>query len=318
MTLLRACERLWMIYRIAILWIMASLLAACGGNVPAVVTPASSAQRADKGATALLYVGDLGKAQVDALSYPQGKSQFTLAGFGSVNGLCTDSSGDVWISDGHDGKLVEYGYGSKKVKKTLTDPGFYTQGCAVDPHSGDLAAAIQPMSSNPGGVAIFRHAKGTPLNLTGQEFYFPSFCAYDSNSNLFFDGNGVSGMFFFAELAKGSQTMQRISLPQQIEVAGGVQWDGKNVVVDDQGAGYKGSTLYEFSISGSSVIETGTTPLDGSADVIDFALDGKRVIGPNIGQSPNVMYWPYPAGGASSKTLTGFTEPVTVAVDTKR
>ena len=121
MILLRPCERLWMIYRIATLWIMASLLAACGGNVPAVVTPASSALRPDKGATALLYVGDLGKAQVDALTYPQGKSQFTLTGFGSVNGLCTDSSGDVWISDGHDGKLIEYGYGSKKVKKTLTD-----------------------------------------------------------------------------------------------------------------------------------------------------------------------------------------------------
>jgi hypothetical protein len=251
------------------------------------------------------------------LSYPQGKSQFTLTGFGTVNGLCTDTSGDVWVSDGHDGKLIEYGYGSKKAQRTLTDPGFFMLGCTVDPHSGDLGVAIQAMNSNPGGVAVFRHARGKPLNLTGLEFYFPSFCAYDNQSNLFFDGNGESGMFFFAELPKGSKTMRRITLPQQIDIGGGVQWDGANVVVDDQGAGYKGSTLYEFSISGSTATQTGTTPLDGSTDVISFALHGKRVIGPNIGQSPNVMYWPYPAGGQSSRTLTGFTEPTTVVVDTK-
>lgn len=306
-----------MIYRVGIVCIAASVLAACGGNVAPVVTPASSALRPEKSDTPLLYVGDLGQAHVDVLSYPQGVSHFVLSGFSTVNGLCTDKSGDVWVSDGHDGKLVEYPYGSEEAKQTLTDPGFFTLGCAVDPHSGDLAVAIQPTNSNPGGIAIFKHAKGKPLNLTGLEFYFPSFCAYDDKSNLFFDGNGESGMFFFAELRKGSQTMRRISLPQQIEVAGGVQWDGKNVVVDDQGAGYKGSTLYEFSISGSTATKTGTTSLGGSADVIGFALHGKRVIGPNIGQSPNVMYWPYPAGGNASKTLTGFTEPVTVVVDTQ-
>ncbi len=306
-----------MIYRIAILCVTASLLVACGSSVPPVVTPASSTLRPNKGTTSLLYVGDLGKGQVDVLSYPQGKSQFTLTGFYSVNGLCTDAGGDVWVSDGHNGELDEYAYGSKKAKRTLTDPGFFTLGCSVDPHSGDLAVAIQATNSNPGGVAIFRHAKGKPVNVTGQLLYFPSFCAYDNKGNLFFDGSGESGMFLFAELPKGSQSVHRITLPQQIEIGGGVQWDGKNVVVDDQGAGYKGSTLYEFTISGSTATETGTTPLDGSSDVISFALDGKRAIGPNIGQSPNVMYWPYPAGGQSSKTLTGFTEPTTVTVATK-
>ena len=121
------------------------------------------------------------------------------------------------------------------------------------------------MSSNPGGVAIFRHAKGKPQNYVGYDFFFPSFCSYDNKGNLFFDGSDIHGMFFFAELARGSKTMQRISLPQSIQVPGGVQFDGQNVVVDDQGAGYKGSTIYEFSISGTSATETGTTPLDGSA-----------------------------------------------------
>lgn len=303
-----------MIQRIAVISASAVLLAACGSSVPPAAAPASSASQLTNPRRPLLYVGDLGKAQVDVLNYPQGKLQFTLTGFGSVNGLCSDFDGNVYVSDGHDGKLVEYYYGEAKPARTLSDPGYYTQGCSVNLRTGDLAVAIQPMSSNPGGVAIFRKAKGKPHNYVGYDFFFPSFCTYDYKGNLFFDGGDVHGMFFFAELARGSKTMQRITLPQSIQVAGGVQFDGQNVVVDDQGAGYKGSTLYEFSISGSSATETGTTPLGGSADVIGFGLYNKRVIGPNIGSSPNVMYWRYPEGGKSRKTLTGFTEPVVVVV----
>ncbi len=303
-----------MIQRIATISALAALLAACGGGVPPAASPASAASQLSNPRRPLLYVGDLGTSQVDVLNYPQGKSQFTLTGLGSVNGLCTDVNGNVYVSDGHDGKLVEYPYNTKKPARTLTDPGYYTQGCAIDAKTGDLAVAVQPMSSNPGGVAIFRHAEGKAHNYVGYDFFFPSFCSYDYKGNLFFDGSDVHGMFFFGELARGSKTMRRITLPQSIEVAGGVQFDGQNVVVDDQGAGYKGSTLYEFSISGSTATKTGTTPLGGSVDVIGFDLFGNRVIGPNIGSSPNVMYWRYPKGGKSLKTLTGFTEPVVVVV----
>ena len=92
--------------------------------------------------------------------YPQGKPQFTLTGFGSVNGLCTDVNGNVYVSDGHNGKLVEYPYNITKPARTLSDPGYFAQGCTIDPKTGDLAVAIQPMSSNPGGVAIFRQREG--------------------------------------------------------------------------------------------------------------------------------------------------------------
>jgi hypothetical protein len=303
-----------MIQRIVIISASAILLAACGSSVSPVAAPTSATSRLTNPRLPLLYVGDLGKSQVDVLTYPQGKPQFALTGFGSVNGLCTDLNGDVYVSDGHDGKLVEYYYKGTKPVRTLSDPGYYTQGCAIDYKTGDLAVAIQPMSSNPGGVAIFRQAKGKPHNYVGYDFFFPSFCTYDYKGNLFFDGGDIHGMFFFAELARHSKTMQRVTLPQSIQVAGGVQFDGQNVAVDDQGAGYKGSTIYEFSISGSTATQTGTTPLVGSVDVIGFDLFDNRVIGPNIGSSPNVMYWPYPKGGKARKTLTGFTEPVVVVV----
>src|SRR5271163_5032416 len=158
-----------MMQRIAIVGVSAVLLVACGGGVPPAASPASSASQLNNPRRPLLYVGDLGNAQVDVLTYPQGKLQFTLTGFGSVNGLCTDFNGNVYVSDAHNGKLVEYPYNGTKKARTLSDPGYYTQGCAIDPKSGDLAVAIQPMSSNPGGIAIFRHAKGKPHNHIGYD-----------------------------------------------------------------------------------------------------------------------------------------------------
>lgn len=148
-----------MIHRLAIISASAVLLAACGG-VPPAASSASSASQLSNPRRPLLYVGDLGTSQVDVLNYPQGKPQFTLTGFGSVNGLCTDVNGNVYVSDGHNGKLVEYPYNITKPARTLSDPGYYTQGCTIDPKTGDLAVAIQPMSSNPGRRRDFPPREG--------------------------------------------------------------------------------------------------------------------------------------------------------------
>ncbi len=108
--------------------------------------------------------------------------------------------------------------------------------------------------------------------------------------------------------------MQIISLPQQIENPGGVQYDGTYIAVGDQGFGYKGSTIYEFSIKGTTATEEGTTALGGSQDVLGFWIGNGYVIGANIGSSPAVEYWDYPSGGPVQNSITGFTEPVTVTV----
>ena len=37
---------------------------------------------------------------------------------------------------------MEYYYKGTKPVRTLSDPGYYTQGCAIDYKTGDLAVAI--------------------------------------------------------------------------------------------------------------------------------------------------------------------------------
>lgn len=68
-------------------------------------------------------------------------------------------------------------------------------------------------------------------------------------------------------------------------------------------------------ISGTKGKEVGYTPLVGSSNVIDFWIDGLKVIGPNA-NGGTVTFWNYPAGGSGTKTIGGFDEPVGATVST--
>lgn len=266
----------------------------------------------------LLYVSDLGTELVDVYSYPEGKLKGTLSGFKAVHGGCVDAKGDVFITSSE--RIYEFAHGGSKPIRTLIDAGYGPTGCSVDPTTGTLAVAnIGPISGSSGGnIAFYKHAKGTPAMHSDSAIFFDYDCAYDGHGNLYVTGGDVHGFFAFAEVAAGGASFANITLDQSIDVPGGVQWDGKHVAVEDQGAGYRGSTVYRFVISGSSGTKVGTTVLGGSSDVIQFWLDGKKLIGPNIGSSPNVMFWKYPAGRSALKTITGFTEPVGVTVSRAR
>lgn len=306
---------------------LAALVAGCGSsNVPFATTPGPSAAKVPARSSLVypfLYVGDLGTSDVYVESYPQGKHKLTITSPGSVNGLCADFNGGVNMTDAHDNQIIEYQYASTKQLRVLKDPGYYLGGCSVDPTSNDLAVAIQPTNSGPGGVAIFRNGKGKPHNYTSSETYFAGHCAYDDNGDVFVDGSNPNTGFFVAELPHKSHTFSPIALNQSIAAGGDLQWDGGSslLAIDDQGVGYQGSTVYEFAIDGSSAALEGSTPLSGSADVIGFTLvetsTSSRIIGANTGSAPSVMYWHYPKGGKPTKTITGFSEPVSVVIASK-
>jgi hypothetical protein len=266
----------------------------------------------------LLYVSDLGTELVDVYSYPEGKLKGTLSGFQAVHGGCVDAQGNVFITSSE--RIYEFAHGGSKPIRTLIDAGYGPTGCSVDPTSGTLAVAnIGPISGSAGGnIAFYKHAKGRAGMHSDPSIFLYYDCAYDGHGNLYVTGGDMHGFFTFAEVAAGGVSFANITLDQSINVPGGVQWDGKHVAVEDQGAGYRGSTVYRFAITGSSGTKVGTTNLGGSSDVIQFWLDGKKLIGPNIGSAPNVMFWKYPAGGSALKTITGFTEPVGVTVSRAR
>jgi hypothetical protein len=86
----------------------------------------------------LLYITG-GTNEVYVFSYPDGKLVQTLTGLQNPNGECVDPSGDIYITQST-GDIVEYAHGGGSPINTFY-AAYATYGCAVDPTTGNLAAA---------------------------------------------------------------------------------------------------------------------------------------------------------------------------------
>ncbi|MGA8574201.1 MAG: hypothetical protein WB609_00745 [Candidatus Cybelea sp.] len=304
------------------------LLAGCGSSTPALpasqLPPAARAaadrsgswMAADAKSQALLYVSDLGTDHVDVYSYPRGRLKGVLTGFSAVHYECVDAAGNVFIANGTANQLLEYAHGGTLPIKIYREPAF-VHGCSVDPTTGDLAVLHDPPSSGPGGISIYRHARGKPHEYTTPNVFRVYFIGYDGQGNLFVDGTDMHVAFEMAELPTGGQTFEAVTLNQKIILPGAIQWDGQYLAVGDQVSIYGPSKIYEFSMSGSTGTLVGTTPLSDSCDVLQFWITGRRVIASNVCAS-HVLYFNYPGGGSSTKTISRkLKEPVGITVSLK-
>lgn len=291
-----------------------AFLAGCGAQLPAsnglLPTGAGPTQSAAKRG-ALLYISDTLTSDVYVYSYPKGKLVMTLADFNVPSGECVDASGDVFVANTGDSDIVEYAHGEKTPVAKLKDAGYFPVGCSVDPESGNLAVTNFPFNgSGQGDVVIYDRAKGRPKHHYADAAIADMLlCSYDGSGNLFLDGLTSASAFAFAELPKGGSKLIDITLNRSIASAGGVEWDGKYVAVGDQST----STIYQFSISGTSGTEEGSTQLSGATQIFQFWIDGAKLIGPDSGQA-DAGIWNYPAGGAPVKTITGLYAPLGAVV----
>ncbi|MGB6518831.1 MAG: hypothetical protein WBE79_10055 [Candidatus Cybelea sp.] len=264
----------------------------------------------------LVYISDQGTAEVSVYSYPGEKIKGTLTGFELPVGECADRMGDVFIVDYDASLIFEYAHGGTSPIATLNDPGYSPAGCFVDPTTGNLAVTnVSAKSGGQGNVAIYKLAKGNPnLYFTDPNIARTFFCGYDDAGNLFVNGAGFASPFAFAELPSGNPSFRDIKLDQPIQSPGGVQWDGKHVAVMDT----LSSVIYQFSIKGNKGTEVGSTPLVGGANVLQFWIEGSRVVGPQA-SGADVGIWSYPSGGAVKATIAGFDMPqgATISVVTK-
>ncbi len=287
-----------------------AFLAGCGAQFPASngLLPAAgqSGKPAPKGG-ALLYISDTLTSDVYVYSYPKGKLVMTLQDFSVPGGECVDASGDVFVANTGDSDIVEYAHGGKTPIAKLKDPGFFPVGCSVDPKSGNLAVTNFPLNgSGQGDVVIYDRAKGRPKHHYADAVMADMLlCSYDGSGNLFLDGLTSASAFAFAELPKGGSKLTDITLDRSIASAGGVEWDGTYVAVGDQST----STIYQFSISGTSGTERGSTQLSGATQIFQFWIDGSKLIGPDAGAA-DAGIWNYPAGGAPVKTIAGLYAPL--------
>ena len=306
----------------------ATLLAGCAGAgaqlSPARVTPSQETSVVRAGVSGswmsagakqsdLLYVSDVSAGVVDVYGYPGGRLKGRLHGFSKPHGQCVDEAGDVFITDSGASEILEYAHGGTAPIQTLSDPGNFPHGCSVDPKTGNLAVTNLPPDAGSGSVSVYRHAQGTAKNYTIANFAFYYFPGYDASGDLFVDGTDDRAHFLFAELAPGKKKFAPVTLDHSFEFPAGIQWDGTHLAVGDQVNLSGPSTVYEFSISGSTGTEVGSTPSPNSCDVLQFFIEGSTLIAPND-CAPNVMYFDYPAGGTSTKTIGTKLQPSGVSV----
>ena len=248
---------------------------------------------ADAAGNDLLYISSDFSDSIYVYSYPKRQLVGTLTGFTTPGGLCADKTGNVWITNGT--SILEYAHGGASPIATLKDPGYFVSGCSVDPTTGNLAVTNfeNRKRTGRGSVAIYTNGRGNPTNYVDTNIFYYYYCGYDNKGNLYVDGTLSGGKFVFAELPKGSSTFTDVALLETIESPGGVQWDGKYVVIGDRDEPY----IYQYTISGSTGREIGSTPL--IAGITQFWIQGRKVVGPN--PEGGVGIWNYPTGGNYQK-----------------
>jgi hypothetical protein len=314
----------------AIAVLAAASFTACGGpqtsGVPAMlqssVRPASGAKAQasrswmNQGAASgdLLYVTN-SNGTVTVYSYPQGNLAGTLTGFEQPFGACSDKKGNVYITDYATTKITEFAHGATQPKRTIKDPSFRPQGCAVSPVSGALAIANydQSYTRYPGNLSIYRKAKGYPRAYVVQDFYYYWFTAYDSVGNAYVNGqfSEYGENYEFAVLPKKGQ-LAEIILPVTLGYPGGIAWDGQYVVLGDQSS----NKIYQFTIDKNQATLANTITLNGVEIGGQFAVDGSTLVMPNqTNSTSNVLFFNYPAGGSPTLTITdGVDYPHAVAI----
>ena len=128
---------------------MAAMLAGCGQSAVPTVSSQAPATATARMRGALLYVAHVGTigsrkdVGIAIFTFPQIKRAGNIdLQYGWTRGMCSDASGNVWVLAGDSGGsyAVEFAHGATKpIERIKVRGGLSSNGCAIDPSSGDLA-----------------------------------------------------------------------------------------------------------------------------------------------------------------------------------
>lgn len=295
-----------------------ALLAGCGGSqqplgspgpqraVPRQATP--HVRTASSSSGDLLYVASRTDG-IFVLTYPQGALVTNFKPpHGEPRGLCSDSSGDVFVpvASNSSGHILEYAHGGTSPIATLHIK-YVPQRCAVDPVTGNLAVTNAGASYNEGSsLAIYHAAQGKATYDNNPKMTLFRYCAYDTHGNLFVDGWDNGNGPYLTELPYGTSAFTDISLPKKLNkpfpTIGPLQWVGSYLAISLP------NDVYHLVISGSTGTIDHRTRAKGMG--WPWVIYGKTLITTYghgyINRPDEVAYWNYPRGGTPTQVLNEF------------
>lgn len=259
----------------------------------------------------LLYVTSGSK--VLAYAFPSGKLVGTIARLRHPAGLCTDTAGNLFVTEFAGQRISEFAHAGTKPIARLRDPGEEPVDCSFDPASGNLAVANRTSTLfSRGSLAVYAGERGAPKKYRvpagGPAWFSVNSCGYDGSGNLFFDGLNYFGVTVDGELPAGASTTRAITVLETFGGPGKVQWDGTYVTLADRATG----TIYQFT-EHNALIYAGTVALGGSKRVDQSWIAGDSAIAPQVNGN-DVPIYAYPAGGAPVMRIRGVRMPYGAAV----
>jgi hypothetical protein len=289
--------------------VAAAMLAGCGGLQPPIGAPAMPQTYAARNASwmlpeaatqDLLYISNEGRT-ITVYTYTGGRRVGTLRGFQQTQGECSDSAGNVFITDYASDKIVEYAHAGVDPIRSLTEPPYSgPYGCSVDSFRGTLCVANMQNES----ISVYSRFKTKPRVYSMKDLVSGiATCAYDERGDMFVAGaNPSDDTSTFAYLPHGSMKFVSVQPGGSSYMWFGVvsvQWDGKYWEIASDAA-----VRYTIESNGQAIYE-GETDLPGifseaQAWIVHFPNHrwrrGTQIVAANEEIHGSVNYWTYPGG----------------------
>jgi hypothetical protein len=291
----------------------ATVLSGCGGSQPPIGAPGAMAQerlvqphQRSGSDDDLLYLSEVDPPQVNILAYPSGTYQATISGaFGPI---CTSpTTGNVYIDE--EFKIEEFSPGATTPMATADLPSnVLGYGCSVDPSSGDIAVAAYNIGSETSWFGIYKDLTSAPTTYFDSNFHAFAFCAYDTNGDVFVDGQNTldPSNTIVDELPKGAKSFTEYDLGEDVG-NGPVQWEGRYITVEQQ---IRNPAISRIAFSESTADIVGVTRLGHRRGryAVNSWIQGATALAPWGSSRHNDVlgFWNYPVGGKKPKTtITG-------------
>ncbi len=282
-----------------------------------------------KRAPRLAFLSDLGTGDIYIFSLPKFTLKGTLTGFSQPQGLCSDSSGNVYVAN-TEAEQVRKISRTGKLLATYADSYGFPVGCAFYSATGNLAVADISGISGAGQVLVFSSGSHTPTVLSNPAQYSYYFVGYGPKGELWTSGRDISGAYVAS--ACGPATCSTISLSGgTIYFPGPVQWDGvrrKWVLFDEVCEDTAAACSYPVSAKGVLGTPTHYDNYNGggvcgmaqgviAANQLNFVVGSDASCGST---KAAIARWHYPAGGDPTNFVTlsnPYSVPGGVAISTK-
>jgi hypothetical protein len=293
-----------------------------GGGMPHFVKGANdfagTAWVTDAGTNSLYKVSAKGK--IKSIADPTG------VGWSEPQGVGVDASGNVYIADTENTRVVELSKKGALVAVLADTPGCFPVGVAISGNTVGVTNIFCEDETSPytffgGSVSYYVGGATSPTSQSANGYFYEAFfIGADREGNFYVDGYlPVYYTFYVGYGTQASGTFTADPNPISLEFPGGVNVLGvkgkKHSVAETLAVGDQEALTVQTQ-SLPSFGSGATTTLGGGSDEVQWTTDKKETVaGAADAGEAAANFWAFPAGGSEpAATVSGFSEPIGIGI----